>query len=495
MRLWLILLLVVIILSGCSELNEKLNKEISKYQGRINPTPTPITTLTPQSSYTPQQTATPNQTPVITPTLTPEVSEEFDRKYSEIESILDEVFYLLRSAAVYYEANELGKAKDECLKGRQKLIEVEKELNELYFYQKTEKEMELIKDLEYFKAFLDEYLASMISFINLLGKYGDSTDYKETKKFFKDFREVKRRFSNVYYYLYKMNFTPDDEEFVEVIDPMLKFENYYCQFVDKISGNWYSKYFYQVDPHDKFVVEITEKLTKGVADETEIKYALKNWVANNIRYKHDPNWKSDYVYPPSLTALLGEGDCDDFSVLLASMFMRAGIQNVHLVFVDLDHDGEVDHLTVGIPEGDSIIIWEPQYKGSGSVGEDVKNWVIVEYFDIRSFISNPPPNIQLVSTKSMILGKEYILNLELANYGLGDGYVVAYAKFDVYGSKKYVYAYDKEEVQLGPGESRIVDLRLDIPYNVKTRVHIVIYTYYNDRLWDEYESYGNWFHT
>jgi hypothetical protein len=495
MKSWLPLLLVALILfSGCSELKEQVNKEINK--NLRNPKPTPILTPTPQpQTSTPQQTATPVQTYVITPTPTPEDSEEFDRKYSEVEFSLDEVFYLLKSAAVYYEANELGKAKNECLKGRQKLIEVEKELDELYSYQKTEKEMELTKDLEYFKAFLDEYLASMISFINLVDKYGESTDYKETKKFFEDFREVKRRFSNVYYYLYKMNFTPDEEEFVEVIDPMLKFENRYCQLVDEISGNWYAKYFFQVDPHDKFVVEITEKLTKDIVDETQIKYALKNWVANNIRYKHDPNWKSDYVYPPSLTALLGEGDCDDFSVLLASMFMRAGISNVHLVFVDMDQNGEVDHLTVGIPEEDKTIIWEPQYKGRGSASQDVRNWIIVNSFDVTSFISNPPPNIYVISTKGMTLGREYILNLELANYGLGDGYVVAYATFDVYGSKEYVYSHDKEELWLKSGESRIVDLRLKIPYNVKTRVHVFVYIYYNDRLWDEYESYGDWFYT
>ena len=52
--------------------------------------------------------------------------------------------------------------------------------------------------------------------------------------------------------------------------------------------------------------------------------------------------------------MMGQGDCDDSAVLLASLFLRAGISGTELCEVDSDSDGKYDHLTVGVKQSNGL---------------------------------------------------------------------------------------------------------------------------------------------
>jgi len=109
----------------------------------------------------------------------------------------------------------------------------------------------------------------------------------------------------------------------------------YNQLYDIFYKDFDAKYFLQVDANDPTVIYQTDRLTSGLGgNDKEISWKIFNFVRDNIQYKHDPNWKTDWVQSPAITLFSGEGDCDDFAVLLASMFMRAGMSDVGLCFSD-----------------------------------------------------------------------------------------------------------------------------------------------------------------
>jgi len=69
--------------------------------------------------------------------------------------------------------------------------------------------------------------------------------------------------------------------------------------------------------------------------------AIALWVADNINYVSDPSG-FDYVQPPDETLRTGGGDCDDFAVLLASMYRSVGLEAA-VGLIDTDGDEEADH--------------------------------------------------------------------------------------------------------------------------------------------------------
>jgi len=62
------------------------------------------------------------------------------------------------------------------------------------------------------------------------------------------------------------------------------------------------------------------------------------WVADNINYVSDPRGL-EYIQPPDETLKIGGGDCDDFAVLLASMYRSVGL-DAAVGLIDTDGDGK-----------------------------------------------------------------------------------------------------------------------------------------------------------
>jgi len=69
--------------------------------------------------------------------------------------------------------------------------------------------------------------------------------------------------------------------------------------------------------------------------------AIGHWVGVNVKYVSDPNGL-EYVASPLETLRIGAGDCDDFAVLIASLYESIGLDAV-IGLVDTNGDGAVDH--------------------------------------------------------------------------------------------------------------------------------------------------------
>ena len=72
-------------------------------------------------------------------------------------------------------------------------------------------------------------------------------------------------------------------------------------------------------------------------------WKINYWVANNISYVSDPR-RHDYPAYAHETLQIKGGDCDDFSILLASMYESVGL-DAAIANIDTDDDLAVDHMT------------------------------------------------------------------------------------------------------------------------------------------------------
>jgi len=72
-------------------------------------------------------------------------------------------------------------------------------------------------------------------------------------------------------------------------------------------------------------------------------WKINYWVANNISYVSDPR-RQDYPAYAHETLQIKGGDCDDFAILLASMYESVGL-DAAIANIDTDDDLTVDHMT------------------------------------------------------------------------------------------------------------------------------------------------------
>lgn len=176
---------------------------------------------------------------------------------------------------------------------------------------------------------------------------------------------------------------------------------------------WYAKYFFQVNPNDHVIIEITDDLVNGIIDQESIKWKLFEFVRDEVEYKYDPYWQTDWVQQPALTLLYGKGDCEDHAILLASMSMRAGISDVELCMADTNGDGLDDHMFVVV--GDTG--WDTTCKDCvDSAPDDIENWEC-SCFDVNEVIRDPRSIERAECPEGYILGED-----NLCHPMCGDGY-------------------------------------------------------------------------
>jgi len=71
-------------------------------------------------------------------------------------------------------------------------------------------------------------------------------------------------------------------------------------------------------------------------------WQINYWVSQNIRRVSDPNGQ-EYLAYASETLETKAGDCDDFSILLSSMYEAVGL-DAAILYIDTNDDGEADHM-------------------------------------------------------------------------------------------------------------------------------------------------------
>ncbi len=90
--------------------------------------------------------------------------------------------------------------------------------------------------------------------------------------------------------------------------------------------DWMCRLAY-ADHLEKPIRTLAEKITSGIqsGDYNSEALAICDWVFKHIRYQKDPIG-AEFVRSPSETLKAGCGDCDDMSVLIASLLMSIGHQ-------------------------------------------------------------------------------------------------------------------------------------------------------------------------
>lgn len=131
-----------------------------------------------------------------------------------------------------------------------------------------------------------------------------------------------------------------------------------------ISRGLFSNY---VMPLNKQVRDITMSILSDVpegissnADAWKI-WKIHSWVASNIKYVNDP-LGFEYMAYPHETLDCQAGDCDDFSVLLASMYEASGLDAM-IAYVDTNGDKEVEHV--------ACLVYYPQESASFLEEEEI----------------------------------------------------------------------------------------------------------------------------
>jgi hypothetical protein len=80
-----------------------------------------------------------------------------------------------------------------------------------------------------------------------------------------------------------------------------------------------------IDPDDPRVVALANEVSEGLGDDYNIYWiaSLFDWIISELEYKSDPS-EGDVWSPPGETCDLKAGDCEDYSILIASVVEHWG---------------------------------------------------------------------------------------------------------------------------------------------------------------------------
>lgn len=102
-------------------------------------------------------------------------------------------------------------------------------------------------------------------------------------------------------------------------------------------------------------------------------WQINRWVADNISYVSDPRGHNYFAYAHE-TLNTGGGDCDDFAILLASLYESVGL-DAAIASIDTDDDWKTDHMTCLVyysGDGDSFIEEEKAILDMVGMSDDVR---------------------------------------------------------------------------------------------------------------------------
>jgi hypothetical protein len=172
----------------------------------------------------------------------------------------------------------------------------------------------------------------------------------------------------------------------------------YDELMDKISNSepYFERVVIFVEPTQYEVrtraFSIVNDAPDGInADSDAWKiWSINNWVSANIKYVEDPPGGR---YTNAYGVLQNKcGDCDDFSILIASMYESVGL-DAALVFLNTDDNPEIDHMAC-------LVYWPGDVK---SFLDEEK--VILRQQRITSPVSQIRVNYIYPGTSYLMLGK------------------------------------------------------------------------------------------
>ncbi len=136
---------------------------------------------------------------------------------------------------------------------------------------------------------------------------------------------------------------------------------------------------------DKAASVVAEASTDIDSNSEEWKiWRINYWVSQNIRRVSDPIGQ-EYLAYASETLETKAGDCDDFSILLTSMYEAVGL-DAAIVYIDTNDDGEADHMAslVYYPRSDDFFI-ATEKNIMGRIGlESHTGFLTIRFWDASS---------------------------------------------------------------------------------------------------------------
>ena len=125
-------------------------------------------------------------------------------------------------------------------------------------------------------------------------------------------------------------------------------------------------------------------------------FAIGHWVSKNVKYVSDPLVENEYVAPPNETLRVMAGDCDDFAVLLATLYRSVGLKAM-VGLIDTDGDDKVDHATALVYLDDN----------ADEALEHISKWAYVLGIDVDGIsYFNKDKGILLIVDPPMALDKD-----------------------------------------------------------------------------------------
>lgn len=253
---------------------------------------------------------------------------------------------------------------------------------------------------------------------------------------------------------------------------------------------------YVTHPLDDLYIDLlVEKITKAAQQEGYNEYQTVEFAAafvQSLPYTVDFVTTPYDEYPryPIETLVDGGGDCEDTSILLASIIDKMGYGVVLIILPN--------HVGVGAKGGDNLYGTYWEYKGSKyyyieTTGE---NWGIGELpdeYENTAASIHPMIPVPILTHDGSIKGSGYFAEVEVKVSNLGTApanNVTVFAGFDA--GEDMVWNSQKSALfTLGVGQEATVKLNLRIPFGKHTRLIIQIEV--DGVLVDE--GYTEWFDT
>jgi len=229
---------------------------------------------------------------------------------------------------------------------------------------------------------------------------------------------------------------------------------------------------------DPYIDMLVEKIRRAVEQEGFSEYQTVEFAAafvQSLPYTVDSVTTTYDNYPryPLETLVDNGGDCEDTSILLASIIDKMGYAAVLIVLPN--------HVGVGVKGGENVYGTRWDYKGDKyyyieTTGE---NWGIgdlPEEYKNTSASIYPMIPVPILSHEGSINGRGYIAEVKLTVSNLGTAQandVTVLAGFDAGGGMVW-NSQTSEPFNLGAGQQVTVELNLKVPFDKHTRLIVQI---------------------
>lgn len=268
---------------------------------------------------------------------------------------------------------------------------------------------------------------------------------------------------------------------------------YYQQLPRPPTGNYSVYVTHPLD--DPYIDALVDKIKRAAREAGYTEYQMLEFAAafvQSLPYTVDSVTSPYDEYPryPLETLIDNGGDCEDTSILLASIVDKMGYG---VVLINLP-----DHLGVGVKGGENVYgtFWE--YEGSNyyyieTTGEKWGIGELPDEYKNSSASVYPMVPVPIVVHEGSIKGSGYSaeVDLKVSNLGTAPAYnVTVLAGFDAGGGMVW-NSQEAEPFTLGVDQQATVKLNLRIPSGEHTR--LVVQIVMDGVLVDE--SYSEWFDT